>query len=291
MVVAPVVEEAQRARRPVILVFEGHGGHAARDALVVVDIGLVGGAGVGGVEVGDVDVGPKAPLPGQVVGEAGIAAILLEAHAVAVAVGAAVRAGDDAAQAAAAHAVGGLGLERAVGAAAEVGVGAHAVVPHATGDEVDHAAHGSRTVKHRSRAAQHLDALHHHRLVGVGDGVAHQAHVLRMAVDEHEHTRRGQSVLCWPADAAHRYLPGAAARDAVAHQAALGREKAWHQRIEHGQYGRFVALFELTPPHGGEGHGQVAHVGGVACAGDDGFVQRAAGQRVGAGLLCPRAGG
>ena len=185
-VAAPVVEEAQRAGGGAVVVAQGEGGHTARDARVVVENGFGDGAGVGGVEVGDVHVGIDAPRPPDLVTQLRIAAVLLEAHVGAVAVGAVVGAGDRAGETARLHPVGGFGLKRVVGAVAGVEVGSDAVLPHLARDDVDDAAHRVGAVEHRGGAAHDLHPLGQHRLVGVGDRVPHQPHVLGVAVDQHE---------------------------------------------------------------------------------------------------------
>ena len=189
LVSPPVVEEAQSAGRAFIVILQHGRRHAARDARIVVRQGGEGLAGVGGVEVRHVHVAPQAPVLCQVIRQLGIAAVLLESHVRSVSVGAVVGEGGRAAEASLAHAVDPLGLHRAVGACTQVDVRPYPVLVHLAGDDVDDAAHGVGAVEHGGRPAQHFDALGQHRLVGVGDGVAEEAHVLRMPVDEHQHLR------------------------------------------------------------------------------------------------------
>ena len=154
----------------------------------------------------EVYVGVDVPLLRNPIAQLGIASILLESHILTVSVGAIVRSGDRTGETPVFQLVRGFGLQRVVGAVTGVDIGFHAVFDHFSRHDVDHAAHGVRTVQHRSGAAHHFDPVGQHRLVGIGNGMPHQPHVLGMAVDQHQQTRCGTS-----ADTAQRHLPSRAA--------------------------------------------------------------------------------
>ena len=92
--------------------------------------------------------------------------------------------------------------------------------------------------------------------------MAHQSHVLRVAVDEHQQAGRGAA-----ADAAQAHASGCAGRHAVSHDATAGGEEAGHLFGQGGQYGGLVVTFQLLPVHDGDGHGQVSDVCFIAGAG------------------------
>ena len=202
----------------------------------------------------------------EVIAQLGIAAILLEVHVGPVSVAAVVRAGDDAAEAFALQAVGHLGLQGVVGTVGGLYVGLRPLFLHLPGDDVDDAAHGVRAVEHRRRAAEHLHALGQHRLVRIRDGVTEESHVLRVPVDEHQHLRAARQ----SADAQPSRRTGG---HAVAQHAAAGDEQSRHLLRQRGQERGLVSVGQLCPSHNADGHGQVADVSRVACAGDDHFVQ------------------
>ena len=56
-----------------------------------------------------------------------------------------------------------------------------------TGDDVDDTAHGVRAVYHRGRATQYLHAICHQCLIAVAEGMAKDALILRMTIDEYQH--------------------------------------------------------------------------------------------------------
>ena len=206
-----------------------------------------------------VHIGASVPAAADFVARLGVPAVLFEAHVGAVAVRAVVRAGHDAREAAFADAVGQFGLQGVPGAVAHVETGSHALLALPAGDDVDHPAHGVRAVEHRRWAAHHLDPLGEHRLVGVGDRMAEQPHVLRMPVDQHEHLGRRPS-----ADAAQADASGRAVRDAVAHHAASRDEQPRNLLREQRKYRRLLPADDLVAPHDRHRHRQVADVRGVA---------------------------
>ena len=199
------------------------------------------------------------------------------------AVGTVVRTAHHAGEAAGLDAVGEFGLQRVVGAVGGVERRFDSLLLHLAGDDVDDAAHGVGAVEHRCRTAQHFDALGQHRLVGVGNGVAHQSHVLRMAVDQHHKSGGGQSGLGCSAYAAQRELACRTRRHAVAHDAAAGGEESRHLFGQQGQQRLFMALFDLPAVDRRYGHRQVADVGAVAGARDNDAVD---GMRPLVGLGC-----
>ena len=206
-----------------------------------------------------VHIGASVPAAADLVADLGISAVLLETHVGAVAVRAVVRAGHDAREAAFADAVGCFGLQGVPRAVAHVQVGFHAFLALPAGDDVDHPAHGVRAVEHRRRSAHHLDPLGEHRLVGVGDRMAEQPHVLRMPVDQHEHLGRRPS-----ADAAQADASGRAVRDAVTHHAASRDEQPRNLFREQRKHRCLLPADDFVAVHDRHRHRQVADVRGVA---------------------------
>ncbi len=261
--VAPeVVVDAEGARGAAVAVGERGGGGTAVDPLAGLQQGTVGGAGIGGGVVGEVGVGRDLPLRTDVVAELDLTAVLVEAHVGTVVVGARALQRDDAPEASLAQTAGGVGLDGAVGAGAEVDVGPDAVAEHLAGDDVEDAAHGIGTVEHGGGTAQHLHALGEHGLVEVGGAVAEEALILGHAVDEHHEAAAGT------ADAAQGDGAGGAVADAVAEDATAGDEEAGHLLREGGQDVLLLVLGERGVVHGGDRHGHVAEVALLACAGD-----------------------
>ena len=212
--------------------------------------------------MGDVGIGADVPLFGEVVAELGISAELFKGEVGAVPVGAIVGKRRDGGKAADADAVGGFGFKRVVGAIARADIGADAVLVHAAGDDVDHAAHGVGAVKHGGRTAEHFYALSQEGLGGVGDGMPEEPHVLGMPVDEH-HEPPGAAAKPAQGDA-----PGSPVGHAVSHDAARGNEQPGDLLGEDGEQRRLQALLNGFPSEDGDGEGEVADVGLVACAGD-----------------------
>ena len=290
LVPPPVVEEAQGARRAVVAVGQGGGGPSARDARVVVDERRRHLARIRCVEVRQVHVARQRPCSRKLVSQLGVAAVLFEAHVGAVAVGAVVGAGDDAREASLADTVRQLGLQRVVGAVGGLQVGADALLALLARDDVDDAAHGVGTVEYRGGAAYDFDALGQHRLVGVGDRMSHEPHILRMAVDEYQQARGRQPRLRCAADAAQRHAARRSGRDSVAHDPARGGEEPRHLFGEYGQQRLPAAAFDRGAVDHRDGHRKEADVGFVARARDDDLLDRvdgalphAVGQLVGDG--------
>lgn len=135
-------------------------------------------------------------------------------------------------------------------------IGFHPVLVHPARHDIDDATHGVRAVQHRSGAAHDFDPVGQHRLVGIGNGMPHQPHVLGMAVDQHQQTRCGTS-----ADTAQRHLPGSPARNAVPHDAASRNEQSRNLLGQRRQQRRLESLDDLLPSDDGNGHRQMPDVG------------------------------
>ncbi len=258
---APVVKQTQRARGAFVLVREGQRRHAARNALVAVDERRPHGARAGGVEVRYVGIGARSPVPGDLVAQLCITAVLLEAHVVAMTVRAVVRTADHRRESPGTHAVRELGFERVVGAVTGMQIGVHAVGMHLARDDIHNASHGVGAVKHRGGAPQHLDPIGQHRLVGVGYRVAEDTRILRMTVDKHHHAGAAA------AQTAQRYASGSTARDTVTHYAARRSEQSGHLLGQHGQQRGLHRPLDRSAPHDRDGHGQMPYVGAVARTG------------------------
>lgn len=255
---APVVEEAQGPGSPAVVVLHGERSHAACDALVGIGHRVGHRPGLRGVEVHHIDVGPHVPRLRNLIAQLGITAVLLESHVGAVPVGAVVRAADHRREPSLADAVRRFRLQCVIGAVADVGISLHALLAHPAGDDVHHAAHRVRTVEHRCRAAQHFDPFGHQRLVGIGDRVSHQPHVLRVPVDEHHQPPRAS------AQPAQGDASRGAVRHAVAHDPACGGEQPRNLLGQGRQQRRLQALFDLLPADHRHGHRQVADVRRIA---------------------------
>ena len=226
---APVIEEAHGAGSTVVTIFQCEGGHAACDARVVVYIRIVGFAGIGGIEAGDVHVAPQLPGVAEVVSQFGIAAILLKLHVVTVSVGTVVRAGHHAAETPFPHAVGDFRLQGVVGTVSYLRIGFHPVLLHLAGDDVDNPAHCIGPIEDGGGTAQHFHPFGHHALVGVGDGMPHQAHVLRVSVYQHQQAgRRSSGCVYSGAYPAQAHASCGSRGYAVAHDAAACGEKSGH---------------------------------------------------------------
>ena len=242
----------------------------------------------------NVHVGPYIPCLAELVAQFDVAAVLVEGHVPAVAVGAVVGERRHAGEAAGLHAVRRFGLERVVGAVACADRGSYAVFAHLARYDVDDAAHGVRTVEHRGGAAHHFDAVGQHRLIGVGDRVPHQPHVLRMTVDQDQQSRGRIAGFVAVADAAQGHLPGGSGRDAVAHQSASRDEEPRHLFGKRRQQRGLSPAFDLRAPDHGNRHRQMAQVGFAARARNhhlaDGVhlvpVQRVAGLRMEGAQRC-----
>ena len=271
---APVIEEAHGAGSAVVTIFQCEGGHAACDARVVVYIRIVGFAGIGGVEAGDVHVAPQLPGVAEVVSQFGIAAILLKFHVVTVSVGTVVRAGHHAAETPFPHAVGDFRLQGIVGTVSYLRIGFHPVLLHLAGDDVDNPAHCIGPIEDGGGTAQHFHPFGHHALVGVGDGMPHQAHVLRMSVYQHQQAgRRSSGCVYSGAYTAQAHASCGSRGYAVAHDAAACGEKSGHLLGQCRQDGGLVGLFQLPAAHYGDGHWQVADVCFISCPGHYDFIK------------------
>ena len=233
----------------------------------------------------DIDVGADVPCRAERIAQLGKSPRLLESHVGAVAVRAVIRQVDGRGEASLAQTVRRFGLQCVVGAVSQLHVGLHAVVGHLPRDDVYHASHGVRTVEYGCGPAQYLDALGRGRTVGIGYGVPHKAHILRMAVDEHHHTSRSA------AQTTQRHGTRGASRDAVSHNAARGDEQTGDLFRQHGQQGGLHRPFDRLSVDRRDGHRQVADVGTVAGSGDDHLVDGVRAlhvERIGSGDLLGR---
>lgn len=267
VVVAPIVEQAHGAIPFIVVVFELQGSKPASDLRVVVDIRIVLLAGIRGIETVDIEVSPRLPEIREIVAKFHKAKILLKLAIGAVAIGAAIAKACRAREAPLLDLVGDLALESAIGTAFELHVGINTISGLLSRNDVHHAAHGVGAVEHRCRAAQDLHTLGQHSLVGVGNGMAIQSRILRLAVDEHK--RLGSA-----ADAAHLDAAGSTRGNAIAKDASRGNEEARHLLRDSGERGRTEILCERGTIDHANGEREVAHIGSHAGAGNHGGVQR-----------------
>ena len=189
IVMPEIIEAAHRTRGALVAVADRKRSHAARDRLVGILERLCDRARLRGIEMRHIDIGGKIPLRREIVAQLGIAAVLLERHVRTVAVGAVVRSTDHGGNAALVYSIGSLGLDRVVRPVACMEGGMDALLGLASND-IDHSAHGIRAVQHRGGATQDLHPLRHKGLVGVGDRMPHQPHILRVTIDQHHQLPR-----------------------------------------------------------------------------------------------------
>ena len=259
-----VGEEAHAAACALVVVFEGSTDGTASNVLVGIPQGAVRRAGMRSVEVREVGIDVGVPMLVEVVAQFQIAAVLLETHARTVVVRAAVLTGEGAGEASGTGLIGHLCLHRSVGAAAELQLGGNPVATFAEGgiaapgDDVDDAAHRIAAVEHGGWAAEHFDPLGHECLVGIGDGVAVDALILRMTVDEH------QQLSGTAADAAQVDAACSTAAHAVAHHATRGDEQAGDLLREGGEQAELLVFGERLTVDDGDRRGQMTLVGGIA---------------------------
>ena len=91
--------------------------------------------------------------------------------------------------------------------------------------------------------------------------MAVQARILRLSVHENKHGRTA-------ADAAQLYRTRRSGGHSVAHHSATRHEQSRHKLVYCGQNRLAEVGGELFAADGGYGHGQMSHVGGVACTRD-----------------------
>ena len=126
---------------------------------------------------------------------------------------------------------------------------------HTARHDIDDTTHRITAVKQGGRTTKHLHALNHHRLIAVADGVAIDALILRMTVDEHQQLS-GTSTDTTEIDAS-----GSPATDTVAHHAASRSEKARHLLRKRRQHIGAEILGESFPVDYIYRHRKVAHIG------------------------------
>ena len=169
-----------------------------------------------------VDVCVRLPVVREVVSHLAVAAILLELHVGAMAVGAIVRGRYHTVELPRTDAVGSFRLQRVVGAISHVHVGLHTVFLHLARHDVYHASHGVGTIEHRCRTAQYFHLVGHQRLIHIGNGMTEDTHVLRMSVYQHHELSAAA------ADATEIDATRCTARHSITHHATTSDEEAGH---------------------------------------------------------------
>ena len=215
---AEIVVDVDGAARASVMVLGSSLDDSAVDPLAGIKQRCRHRARVVGREMRDVGRSPQRPVARHVEAQLGKAAVLVEAHVVAVIVATLIVGSDLAEESAGTHAIVGIGLQRIVRTRPHVDTRANAFAFMSFRDDVHDAPHRIGAVEQRCRAADNLHAFGHHRLVGIGYGMAEDALILRMPVHEHHHLSRARIHAAY-IDAACR-----AAADAVAHQATLRDE-------------------------------------------------------------------
>ncbi len=280
IMMSEIVEAAHRTRGALVAVADRERSHAARDRLVGVLERLCDRARLRGIEMRHIDIGGDIPLRREIVAQLGIAAVLLERHVRAVAVGAVVRSTDHGGNATLVYSVGRLGLDRVVRPVACVKGRMDALLGLARND-IDHTAHGIRAVQHRGGTTQDLHPLRHESLVGVGDRVPHQPHILRVAVDKHHQLPRAA------AQTAQGDSTRPAARHAVTHHTTGGSEKTRDLLRKQRKQRGLVALLDSRTGDNTHSFREMTDVRTAACARNDHLGN---GVRIG-GLLGGEGGG
>ena len=203
----------------------------------------------------------------NVVAKAHVAAILLKFHIRTVVVASVVFGRHGARKLARAHLVRCLGHQRSVAAAANIQVCTNAVFFHRARNNADDAAHCVAAVQNRCRAAKHLNTFGHHCLITIRNGVAENALILRMAVDEYQHVGVGAA-----ADTADIDCARAAAANAVAHHGTACHKESGNL-LHHCRQNRLMVLLnKFLLSDNRYGHRQMPDVHFVASAGNHHFL-------------------
>ena len=245
-----------------IMVLHGGGHSCTRNPLAGSVDGSRCGAGVLGVEVRDVGIDVSVPVLVEVITQFQVTAILLEAHVGTVVVRAVVLRRHRGRELPAAHLVAYLRLDGTVTPRSCIDSGLYTVAVHAPRHNVDDTAHGVAAVKDGSRAAEYFHALSHQGLVTVGDGMAIDAVILRVTVDEYEKLPRAAR------DAPQVDAARSTGGHAIAHHGAARHHHA-RNLLHHGRHdGVLVILREFLPVDDVDGKRQVAHIGGTSRAGN-----------------------
>ena len=265
---AKIAIDAQCAARLIVVVLYCRRHHATGNPLVGIVHRIVRGSRIAAVEMGDVSINVSIPVLREVVAQFQIAAILLKAHARTMVVGTIVLRCYSRRELAAANLVGGFSLNGAVTAGPQVDMGLHAILVHRACDDVEHAAHSIRAVEYGGRTAQYFHTVGHQGLIAVADGVAINALILRMPVDKH------QQLACTARDTAQVDATRSSCRYAVTHHRAAGDKESRHLLHHRRQYRRLMLLGQRLSPDDRHCHRQMAHIGGIAGARHQHFLQR-----------------
>ena len=124
----------------------------------------------------------------EVIAQFQVTPILLKTHAGTVVVGASILGGNGARELSTAYLVGNLGLQGSIAACADIDICMNRIATcRATRYNIDDTTHRIRTIEHRGWSAQHFHAFSHQRLITVGNGMAIDALILWMTIDQHHH--------------------------------------------------------------------------------------------------------
>ena len=214
-----------------------------------------------------VHVRERFPVRGEVVAQLQVASPTAESHVLAVSVGMTVIQRGETVEFSFPHGVAHFDVQRVERAVHQAGRVVDAIRLPFFRDDVYDAAHRVRPVQDRGRAAHHFHPFGVHRLVTVRQRMPHQAHVLRMSVDQHQHP--GSGFAPYSPDF---HTAGRAGRHAVPHHAASGDEQSGHLFGQHRQQRRFEPPFDLPFLDDRYAHRQVAEVYRRPRSGHDHFV-------------------
>ena len=252
---AEVIIYADAAACTVIMVLHAQSHGPARNPLVTFIDGSIHRSGIRGVETRQIPVEESIPMFVEIITELQVTTILLKTHTGAMVVTTSVLGSNRTGEITRTHLIGDFSLNRSPGACTQIDIRTHAVLLHAARHDVDDSTHRITAVKHGSRATKHLHALSHHCLIAVADGVAIDALILRMTVDEH------QQLSCTSADTTEIDASGSPATDTVAHHAASRSEKARHLLCKRRQHIGAEILSEFFPVDYIYRHGKMTHTG------------------------------
>lgn len=200
-------------------------------------------------------------MGGDRVAHLGETAILFERHVGTVSVRAVVRPRYDARKAPLADTVRHLGLQGVPRSVTDIQICPDPLLLLSPGNDVDHAAHGVRTVQHRSRTSQHLYPFGQHRLIGVSYRMAEDTHILGLPVDQDEQLRRRTA-----AQTAQAHTAGSPRRDAVTHHPARGDEESRDLLREQWKQRTLLPAFDRGTVNNRYRHRQVTNVRGITRA-------------------------
>ena len=186
----PIIEQAQRARSCIVLVFYHYRSHSSGNPLVGILKRFFQRSRLRCLELSQIYISPHFPMVGPFIPYLGITSILLEVHILPMTVRPIIGNAYHTGKPSFPDAVGHFTLKGIVRTISYVGLCPYTVLLHLACNDIDDTSHRIRTIKHRSRSTEHFHPFGHHTLMRIADGMPHNTHVLRMAVYQHHHPSR-----------------------------------------------------------------------------------------------------